>query len=309
MIRGVFTAMLVALLWLPSTSFAQDENEQQARTAFQEGVEAFNQGLLAEALELFHRAYATNPSFRILYNIAQTEAELGRPHKAIATFEAYLAEGTSQIPRVRRQQVKKEIARLAILVGSLNVAGPDGSELWVDGERIGVLPLGAPILLPSGEHRVSVLLPGFEACERSVVVPNKGNTAELCHPRPAEPPRPEEPPAPVIELKVGPPKAKLDAARLGRIAAWSTAGLGVVCLSVGIALMAKTSALNAELHSACPNNTCPQSRSDDVNALPKLAGGADAMIISTAVLTAAATILFLTPWKKKPPSKRTGGEP
>lgn len=297
MSRTWWIALCLALICLPTAALA-DRAEAKARDSFNQGVTAFDQGRLAEALDLFRKAYQLKPSYRILYNIAQTEAELGRPHKAIATFEAYLAEGGAKVPKKRRLSTEAEIRKLAARVGTLDVHGPPEAKLWVDGDHIGSLPLGAPIRLPAGQHRISVQLPESEPCEKIVEIRGKEATLELCELAPPELPEPE-PRSPSVTLTATASPVPKDRVLLDTVAPWTTTGLSAVCLTVGIVLMAKTHSLNSELQGACPQGVCPAARANDVETLPKLATGADAMFVATAVLLAAATVLFLAPWKKK----------
>jgi hypothetical protein len=302
---GIALCLGLALSCLPTTAFA-DRAEAKARDSFNQGVTAFEQGRLAEALELFRKAYKLKPSYRILYNIAQTEAELGRPHKAIATFEAYLAEGGAEVPKKRRLATERELRKLAALVGTLDINGPPGAKLWVDGDHIGSLPLGAPISLPAGQHRILVQLPGFEPCEKTVEVRGQEATSEQCEPTPPEVPEPQHP-SPSVTLTTTTTPAPKERVLFDSVAPWTATGLSAACLAVGIVLMAKTQSLNSELRGACPQGICPASRAGDVETLPKLAAGADALLVATAVLSAAATALFLAPWKKK--SKRLDHHP
>lgn len=304
------TLLLTALAWAATAS--AKGTEADARDAFTQGVSAFEQGQLVEALDLFHQAYALKPSYRILYNIAQTEAELGRPHKALATFEAYLAEGGTDVPKKRRKTVEAQIRRLSGLVGTINVNGPQGSDLWMDGEHIGALPLAAPIRARAGTHRISVQLPGLDPCEREVEVPARGSATELCEPTPPALPQPDPLQASVT---VTPPVTRpIDASPkssllLDKIAPWTATGLGAVCLTVGTILGIKAAGLNGELQDACPDSVCPTTRRNDVESLPKLAAGADVLFVATAVLAATATVLFIAPWKKKHRAKDQGAAP
>jgi hypothetical protein len=61
--------------------------------------------------------------------------------------------------------------------GDLNVKGPAGSTLSIDGKEVGELPLG-PQNIASGEHTVTVKRPGFAAFVKKVLVPG-GKTVDL----------------------------------------------------------------------------------------------------------------------------------
>jgi tetratricopeptide (TPR) repeat protein len=103
---------VLLLLSLSQTAAAQTETE--ARAAFQAGVTAFESGRISEALVSFERAYALRPAYKILFNIAQAQAELGKTAQAIRSFEKYLEDGAEEINDGRRLKVEEELERLRL---------------------------------------------------------------------------------------------------------------------------------------------------------------------------------------------------
>ncbi len=61
---------------------------------------------------------------------------------------------------------------------SLGVDGPSGATVWIDGRRIGRLPLDHPAQLAAGEHRVEVGLPGHRPWSRELEL-GRGQTLRL----------------------------------------------------------------------------------------------------------------------------------
>src|SRR6266498_3420123 len=84
----VFASAAVAA---ESSGRAQTEgNVEKARASFQQGVDLFHEGNFEAALAEFRKAYATAPSYRILYNIAQAYYELHDYVNALKTYQQYL---------------------------------------------------------------------------------------------------------------------------------------------------------------------------------------------------------------------------
>jgi len=139
-------ALIFALFTLKSvTVFAQGDVDQEAREAFKEGIAAFDEGQISDALVSFQRAYSLRPAFKLLYNIGQAQTELGLTRQAISTFERYLRDGGEKIEPDRRLTVEAELSRLRILAG---VAKPDAS-----GAEVGKLNLKITISPHKEENR------------------------------------------------------------------------------------------------------------------------------------------------------------
>ena len=305
-------AILVFGLVMPSPAFAAGTNtDREARKLFQQGVKAFEATRVRDALDAFKRAYSLRPSYRILYNIAQAEAELGRPHLAIEAFEGYLADGGTRISPQRKTLVLRELAKLRVRVGEVAVEGQQGAEVWIDGERKGYLPLAGPIVLPEGRHRLIVRKGSEEPCEREILVRGGRRSDERCLSL-----RPDtavsglngldgREDAALVSQENGIGHSNdLGTKRdgtwfLGKVAPWVATGIGAASLVAAVICAWKTSSLNAELQGACTNGVCPPSRQDDVDALPRLAGASDAMFVVSAVFAAGAVTLFIAPWKHK----------
>jgi len=155
--------LLLALSFVslsPSPSQAQNDEEknQLAKQLFDNGIRMFESGQYQVAADSFREAYKVRPSWKIFYNIGQTESAAGRYGLALESFQQYLAQGKDDVPGDRKDYVLNEIRRLRDLVGDLEVEAPDSSVIYVDGVERGTLPLLAPILVEAGvEHDVIVV--------------------------------------------------------------------------------------------------------------------------------------------------------
>ncbi len=309
MIRIFAAGFFIAVVFFGNVAKADRNADRDARRSFKTGVRAFEDARLAEALGAFKKAYALRPSYRILYNIAQAQAEIGHPHLAIEAFEGYLADGGTRITPERKLAVEKEIVRLRGLVGEVIVKGPRGAEVWFDGERKGYLPLAGPVILTSGRHRLIVRRGKKEPCEQEIIIKGGQRTEETCILL-GDKAVYTEPVAfgeTSLEFETtlenegsNRKKTKREPGYfLDKVAPWVATGLAVVTLSVAIGCASRTSDLNESLDGSCQGGTCPPGLRDDVEALPKWAGAADGLFITTAVLSAAVVALFVAPWKKK----------
>jgi tetratricopeptide (TPR) repeat protein len=155
MLRIVTLAIVMGLCLAVGSARAEDKEE--AREAFNEGVTHFEAERFEAAVTAFRKAHELNPSWRILYNIGQCEAALKRYGPAIEAFESYISQGGDDIEPEREDYVLKELERLRMKVGSVEVRGPDGISVLIDGVERGVTPLGVGVRVAAGvEHELTL---------------------------------------------------------------------------------------------------------------------------------------------------------
>ncbi|MFO8070544.1 MAG: hypothetical protein R6V85_01600, partial [Polyangia bacterium] len=109
--EAVIGGLAAALLLAASGARAEDVKEA-ARRQFNNGVELYEAGKLEQASVAFERAYELKPTYRIMFNIAQVENDLGHFAAALRAYTRYLAEGGDEIGAERLAQVRSEIERL-----------------------------------------------------------------------------------------------------------------------------------------------------------------------------------------------------
>ena len=134
-----------------------------ARSQFKKGTIHFKNEEYAEAADAFRDAYKLRPNWKVLYNIAQSEAAAKRHGRALTAFERYLALGGDDVVETRREEVEKEIERLKKMVGYVAVEAPEGATIVIDGVEYGVAPIvgGIPVA-GSVVHIVEVMMPSGE---------------------------------------------------------------------------------------------------------------------------------------------------
>jgi hypothetical protein len=140
---------------------------EAAREHFRRGVDLYRDGAFDAASVEFSRAYEIAPNYRILYNIAQVQAERHDHAAALAQYEAYLAAGGTELSAERIQEVRTEIQRMRSRVATLVVRSePAGVTLLVDGESRGLAQ--GNLVVNSGARALRAEKPGYETVDMKV---------------------------------------------------------------------------------------------------------------------------------------------
>lgn len=104
----------------------------------------------AEAQRLAEEAYRHYPSPKILYLMAQCARAQGAQVEAADLARRYLASPEVEPERARECQQLLSRLREPGLTGEIQVDGPPGALLSVDGRLVGALPLARPLLCRAG---------------------------------------------------------------------------------------------------------------------------------------------------------------
>lgn len=239
---------------------------EEAGVRFRKGLELFKEGDYRAALIEFRRAYELAPNFAVLYNIGQVYFQLQDYAGALNALDRYLTEGGSQVPAVRRDEVKKDLEKLRSRVANLEITTnvPD-AEISIDDVPIGKTPLPKPVLVSAGRHKVSASKEGrmpttkvvdiagtdtlrvsLELAETSgatVVTPPTGETP------PTPPEVPTDPPTapPVVSTtSTAPPPPPDSGSSAPMVAGWAlTGGFTVGAVIVGVLALGASSDLEA----------------------------------------------------------------
>jgi PEGA domain len=177
----VLFAVLAALCG-PRTAAAQDAAQEQARVRFRHGIELYDRGDHAAALEEFRAAYLAKPLPTIKRNIALCLRALGRYAEATDALEEMLAEGEATLkPDVKDgarraiQEMSAHVATARVRVAYGGHTAPPNTVLLVDEREV---PLGKPVHASPGEHVFRARAPGFfEAQQRAKLT--AAQTADL----------------------------------------------------------------------------------------------------------------------------------
>jgi hypothetical protein len=286
-------AIAAALLSLAFYSPVRADERQEAVEAYERGVEHFEAERFNEAADAFRRADRLKPSWKLLYNIGQSEAAGRRFGLALEAFEQYLVEGGDDVPGDRREEVLAEIQRLRVLVGVLEVSAPDGALLLVDGIERGSAPFTGPVRVAAGEHEV-VLRGGDELLlEQSVTVAGGMTSgieveepdAEQSAPQPATAPQPAAAPEPEPAEDEG-----------GRVWTWIALGTGAALVAGGAVAGGVSIGKEKDLESKCDGGVCDSSLASERDTVKSLNSTADILYgVGAAALVSGAVLFFVEP--------------
>jgi len=163
-------AMFVVLSLLAESTgpSASPEAKAKAQALLSEGAQLFERGSMAKALERFNQAYKEFPSPKLLFNIGQTNRNLGRMVEAINAFENFLAKAPDA-PADMIAEAKRSMAEISSVVGRLSVeCSTVGAEVSLDGTSVGFAPLTDPLWVMPGNHLVTARHPSYTSATATV---------------------------------------------------------------------------------------------------------------------------------------------
>jgi hypothetical protein len=150
MTRYLITFVLCSL---SSVALAETDPKVEAALHFDRGLSSARDGAYAESIAEFTRAYQISPHFAVMFNLGQAYMALGKPVSAVEALTRYLGDGGQRVPPARRKQVQADIAKQETLIATVTLScNLTGAVVSIDGVRIGVTPLPAPLLLDNGAH-------------------------------------------------------------------------------------------------------------------------------------------------------------
>jgi hypothetical protein len=225
-------------------------NVEVARAHFRRGVELYRAGAYDAAFAEFTRAYESAPNHRVLYNLAQVQAQRHDYVEARALFGRYLDEGVDEVPAERAAHVRAEMAELARRISPLRIEiNVDDARLLVDGQPAGDLPRDEPLLLNAGVHRLSVEKVGFVSASRVLTLVG-GEESQISFELTAELDIDDWAPVPAVPTLASAPPT-LPPPRLDRTALWTslvtTGALAGASVTFGVLTRRANSALEDQL--------------------------------------------------------------
>jgi len=285
----VASVLMVALLspslsWAASPKIPTADEMVEARRRYDRALELSDEGNYDEALLELQRAYALAPTYRLLYNLGVVSVAVHDYVKAIDYFNRYLVEGGTEIEPARVTEVQTQMERLRARTSSvrITVSAPN-AEVSIDDVPMGKSPLGGPITINSGRHRISASLPGyFPATQVIELAGNDNKVVSLT----------------MVQATVAAEKPSKPIPWL----AWGiTAALGAGAVVTGVL------ALNAESNYDSKVGTLGVSGSDVDSSYRTMRGFSltcDAFLVGTVVAAGVSFYLTIKPVKQ---SKKTGG--
>jgi hypothetical protein len=144
------------LAWAPVVTAqpaAEDPTTQMARARFKEGVDFYDKGEYEHARGAFLQAYALKKHPAVLLNLAWSSLKAGRALEAEKYFKQFLSEG-KDINEKQRGDANDGLAQARAKLGRIEVVAPPGTEVTIDGDRLGSAPLAEPVSVEAGAHTV-----------------------------------------------------------------------------------------------------------------------------------------------------------
>ncbi len=259
-----------------------ERDRQESMLHFNAGNDAFSRGETHEAYREYLAAWRLYRAFDVACNLGRAEAELGKLSDA-ATHLAYCLDNFSASPqpelRAARLKYRELYRTVTAQVSKLEIeVEPDGAQVFMDGQKIGVAPLGRSLYVVPGQHSIQAHLPGYRDLERPVPA-TAGETRELRlslvplepEPLPSAAAGAEDPAQPGDVAGEAP---RFDAHRVvllaGSALTLAGAGFGVGFYIQGAKLSDEATMLRTEIRQSDPDQDNPCSRNGDP-ACPRLA--------------------------------------
>ncbi len=284
--RWTMIIVLVLPILITGTASA-DEASEKAKVAFSEGRDLFKASEFKDAADAFRLAYNLSPSWKLLYNIGQSEAAAKRYGLALEAFERYLARGGDDIQGERQKEILDEVDKLRRMVGSVEVIVPGGCLIIIDDVERGHAPLSGSLMISAGvEHRVVVKKVDEILVDRIVLVSGGQKTTIEAKDKPPVEPAPDEtevaPPEvpeeePVEEPEEAGPSDEEPSKERSNLwkAGWAvTAVGGAVLIGGGIVGGAMLSS-DSDLVKKCDDDVCDPQDQDAIDKRDNLALTAD----------------------------------
>lgn len=275
--RILATALLLGAVVTPLAASAQQPAWMEADARFKHGVALFNEKNFVAAMVEFQRAYAVDPKYQVLYNIAECYFAMQDYANALKSYQKYLADGGTKISPKRRKDVEAQIDTLLRRVATLTITTSEpGAAVTVDDVAVGTTPFAA-ITVSAGRRKITATLAGRVPVTQVVeLAGGDQRTLELLIPAAPGPNLPPPPP------KEGPPLEPM-------IITWSITGALVTgAVITGALALGASSDLEAELGRFPGNADALASAQDKAFGL----GLATDILIGTSVAMAAVSTYF-----------------
>lgn len=171
----------IAALSVPAQAQAQtDEELEQARTQFREGVQMVEEERWDEALVRFRAVAEVRQTPQVLYNLALSlyHTDGGAPEAARLLRDVIRDPETDEATEERsRELLSQLLSNLSYL--RLRIRGDEaGTQVLVDGEEIALAQVGPPYEVTPGDHTVELRW-GRHIRDRQDVTVAAGDTEEV----------------------------------------------------------------------------------------------------------------------------------
>jgi hypothetical protein len=128
----------------------------RARSLRQQGISALAVKDFTGAADLLSQAYRVSPDADTLYQLGRLAWQSGRTVAAQDLMRRYLADPASSQEAAAKKDAEQIVEQPRPPSGEVTIVGERGALVLVDERVSGMLPLPLPLLLTSGEHRVTL---------------------------------------------------------------------------------------------------------------------------------------------------------
>lgn len=173
--NAITVAVFLATALVSRPALASDDAAAEALIS--RGIELRESRKDDEALVLFRQAFSKSPTPRARAQVALAEQALGLWVSAEADLVAALAEAGDPWIAKHRATLEGALAVVGRRLGTLDVRGSEGAEVFLDGVRLGALP-SAAFRVEAGTRRLELRRAGFHPVTRTVEVPAAGVARE-----------------------------------------------------------------------------------------------------------------------------------
>ncbi len=129
---------------------------EQASSLRQRGTSAIASKDFVTAYELLAQSFRLAPEAQTLYQLGRLAWQSGRTVSAQDLMRRYLADPSSGSDPAARRDAEQILEQPRPASGEVTIFGERGALVLVDERVVGMLPLPLPILLASGDHRVTI---------------------------------------------------------------------------------------------------------------------------------------------------------
>ena len=204
-----------------------------ADEAIAHGVELRRLHRDEEALADFQRAYSIEPTARALAQIALAEAALEQWSSAEADLLRSLALSDPWIDR-QRPVLRVALGEIQAHLGTLELSGPVGAQVWIDGVLVTRLPK-AFVRVPARRMVLELRAAGSTPARRELEVAAGASVRIALDLQPERPEPPRSPGAPTGGPAPGGPDERTTASGARRVTAWVAGGSATLALAAGVA--------------------------------------------------------------------------
>lgn len=167
--KKIIQSLLIGILacWLATDGFSQGI-PKEAKDLAEAGVHLFKEGRYKEAQRLFKASYDKAKVKEVIWNLARCHEEIGDFEIAIGYFVEFM-KYTNDMREIKRAQEKIETIK-QIEKGVIDIDAPQGSVVFIQGTKIGEVPLEKGVWVAPGSYEVVVEKQGFQQFRTTVEI-------------------------------------------------------------------------------------------------------------------------------------------